>query len=640
MKHPIINKILTEWAYRVHDGMPNPKNSMHLVHLRDSLEHLKIDEEVIDIMMTKLYEDQQKPLSDKDKDFLKKKGLVWKGYAGGYGKEGKDNPVIYKNVDGQLQKVGDDEGQSEEEPQQEPEQQTQKVTNIETNPMDKGDEEEKETNVDNIPEEKLRDLDHKTTDKQLLFTKAEANAQAEKKGPKGGGLGTAESRAGEAAVHYAVRELLKGRSIEEVRKNLLTIANDKDRVLNKEWAEAAINTAEWIHDVYGDDVKEVVWDTPSGRQLIGVEGHGTSSDMFIQTKDGKNIGISLKQTTAVFLLNGGYPKQHEKLINSLREQLEPDELEEFERLTSIENYNKGFISHLTSVGNNFENNQEFNNIVTERINFYKTLSDEDFVKLFDSTKYRGMVDRAEEIIRKLPHVNSKEKAFIGKILKDPAVRDKFPEFYDNLRNEEVKLTQSILTAASSNPNVANGLKKICLDGMHIEDILFGKSSQLDEFVTLYGNKPAVELSKGVLLKIFGMQEQYEMYLSIEDEEQKEIYKEQLLQEMMDKLVIDIKDGAKAGEVKIIHEEYGEFHLFGIKARAKGLGASPALEMYQTSFMGNVIKEGTTDISQWKDSTRIKFVKTSIKTLMEEMEDASEEQREALKEEIKKLEALI
>ena len=94
--------------------------------------------------MTKLYEDQQKPLSDKDKDFLKKKGLVWKGYAGGYGKEGKGSPVIYKNVDGQLQKVGDDEGQSEEAPQQEPEQQTQKITNIKKNPHDKNDDEVKQ----------------------------------------------------------------------------------------------------------------------------------------------------------------------------------------------------------------------------------------------------------------------------------------------------------------------------------------------------------------------------------------------------------------------------------------------------------------------------------------------------------------
>ena len=54
MKHPIINKILTEWSYRVHDGMPNPKNAMHLVHLRESLQYLQIDEDVINLMMNKL----------------------------------------------------------------------------------------------------------------------------------------------------------------------------------------------------------------------------------------------------------------------------------------------------------------------------------------------------------------------------------------------------------------------------------------------------------------------------------------------------------------------------------------------------------------------------------------------------------
>ena len=26
----IIDKILTEWSYRVHDGMPNPKNVQHI----------------------------------------------------------------------------------------------------------------------------------------------------------------------------------------------------------------------------------------------------------------------------------------------------------------------------------------------------------------------------------------------------------------------------------------------------------------------------------------------------------------------------------------------------------------------------------------------------------------------------------
>ena len=54
MKHPIIDKILTEWAYRVHDGMPNPNNPTHVVHLKESMQYLKIDEEVIDIMISHL----------------------------------------------------------------------------------------------------------------------------------------------------------------------------------------------------------------------------------------------------------------------------------------------------------------------------------------------------------------------------------------------------------------------------------------------------------------------------------------------------------------------------------------------------------------------------------------------------------
>ena len=34
----LIDEILTEWAYRVHNGMPNPKNSRHIYHLKESME--------------------------------------------------------------------------------------------------------------------------------------------------------------------------------------------------------------------------------------------------------------------------------------------------------------------------------------------------------------------------------------------------------------------------------------------------------------------------------------------------------------------------------------------------------------------------------------------------------------------------
>ncbi len=43
----IIEDILVEWAYRVHDGMPNPKNTEHIQQLRESMEELNLPNKVI-----------------------------------------------------------------------------------------------------------------------------------------------------------------------------------------------------------------------------------------------------------------------------------------------------------------------------------------------------------------------------------------------------------------------------------------------------------------------------------------------------------------------------------------------------------------------------------------------------------------
>ena len=43
----IIEEILVEWAYRVHDGMPNPKNAHHIQELRESMEELNLPNKVI-----------------------------------------------------------------------------------------------------------------------------------------------------------------------------------------------------------------------------------------------------------------------------------------------------------------------------------------------------------------------------------------------------------------------------------------------------------------------------------------------------------------------------------------------------------------------------------------------------------------
>ena len=61
----LIDDILTDWSYRVSDGMPNPKNQYHLIHLKESMKHLKVDNEIVDIVMNHLYEvKKSKPHKD------------------------------------------------------------------------------------------------------------------------------------------------------------------------------------------------------------------------------------------------------------------------------------------------------------------------------------------------------------------------------------------------------------------------------------------------------------------------------------------------------------------------------------------------------------------------------------------------
>jgi hypothetical protein len=58
----LIDKILTEWSYRVHDGMPNPKNPLHIVQLKESLKYLKISEMIIEELVENLINEKKDEL--------------------------------------------------------------------------------------------------------------------------------------------------------------------------------------------------------------------------------------------------------------------------------------------------------------------------------------------------------------------------------------------------------------------------------------------------------------------------------------------------------------------------------------------------------------------------------------------------
>tara|TARA_R110002020_G_scaffold11154_2_gene42302 strand:+ start:26 stop:1573 length:1548 start_codon:yes stop_codon:yes gene_type:complete len=50
----LIDKILEEWSYRVNDGMPNPKNPLHLVHLQETLNELRLPKKVSEKLLQNL----------------------------------------------------------------------------------------------------------------------------------------------------------------------------------------------------------------------------------------------------------------------------------------------------------------------------------------------------------------------------------------------------------------------------------------------------------------------------------------------------------------------------------------------------------------------------------------------------------
>ena len=105
----LIKKILTEWSYRLDDGIINLNNPKHMLILSEVLKDMKLPTKAILEVMSNLTEKEKvKPLSDKDKQKMRDMGLIWKGK--GYGKEG-EKGILYKNVDGKLVKSGDGETQ-------------------------------------------------------------------------------------------------------------------------------------------------------------------------------------------------------------------------------------------------------------------------------------------------------------------------------------------------------------------------------------------------------------------------------------------------------------------------------------------------------------------------------------------------
>ena len=73
MKHisEIIDDILVDWAYRVHDGMPDINNPLHIANSKETMEKLDLPNDFIFEFIQNLFEDD----GGRKKKLAKKMGL-------------------------------------------------------------------------------------------------------------------------------------------------------------------------------------------------------------------------------------------------------------------------------------------------------------------------------------------------------------------------------------------------------------------------------------------------------------------------------------------------------------------------------------------------------------------------------------
>jgi len=553
-----LNKIVKEWSYRVNDGKPNPNNSTHLYHLSEILIENKWTFEVIDELLQNLTE----------VDIIKNK------------KSGNVYPVQTHNPDTQDLITKD-------------------ASEDEIEKIDKDEEPESK--------EELLTSDHETVDDALRYTKSQAKKDGKREGV---GLGTDTSRAGEAAVHTGIRMFQDNASLEKIEEELMKIANEDDTFLNPKWVKSAIATLKAIDKKIGiKNIEDVAWDTDEGRKAIGVDPKlKTSADMFVRTKDDKNIGISLKQDGRVFLNNGGWDEQAVLLLNDLKEVMPPEEHKKITEAMSIKAYNKDRAERFK---------QSYSKYSPEDVlKMVNSLTPEEIKKEKLSKTYLDILKNPKKLLEKVRlastekpnNLSGNEMKALHRLMK---LRDKKGD--KHIRESDNVLSKKTFNVLNSSEEAKKGMNRHVLKAMHVFDALglneTLKEGGVDSFITMYGIPPdGSTLEEENLVSLFGSKFQQVLAdVRNGDADPKE------LEEMLaDQIEIDYE----SGEILFKHEDGDKYPLFYLNGRARGIGTAPVMELGQTSFMALALKIGSFDTTTWED----KDVKKLEKMLKKDREE--------------------
>ena len=588
-------KLVRQLSWRLDKSSPDWKNPLHIVELKKFLIEKNYPEKFIIGLLNNLKHGKNTIKENEDDKYSSI------GY-GRYKLKGKekdsDADVYVKDDRGKYVKSSDQTSDDEKE--------TKPPMKIDKNPMDK---EKKEKDIDTTSTEENRNKDHQDTDAALVYSKTQ-----EQKDKETGtsdfdkGAGTHVSRAGEASTHKALRMLKDGSSYGDVREQLMYIANDKDTFLTKEWVNASIAATKSIESTFGiDNIDEIVWDTKNGHKTIGVENHGTSADMFVKLKDGTRVGVSLKKDGKVFIRNGGHKQVFDKLSNDLIERgVSEAEVEEFKKKAGIESFQEDLKESIIGGVDKLIISKVYPDIVN------KLKTDTEYARKVLGPNYEKYITRMDdEFFDRLQGKSGKmtkdDVKILAKISATEEIMNEDSSIYNDMRNADIRLTQRFLQGIQDSKQIESAIKDEVLKGIHVEQI-FGTDDDmnLDKFMTVYGIEPdGSQLSEKTLLSLFGsdVENAIKDYRNDSTPESKKT----LQKSLRNKLVIDYKDGAKDGTIKIKLDDGSVYPLFTIKSRSRGIGASPTFEMAQTNFMSNSLKFGT-NVDEWPEPQKTNFLR--------------------------------
>ena len=519
---------------------------------------------------------------------------------------------------------------------------------------------------------KLRKIDEKTVLETLTLTKSSVDKLKKVAGNKaareGVGLGTDVSRAGEAAFVSALQQLRKvkrqpNESDEQfntrwfhaldskIVPKLQQIAKKSDTFLQPDWIQAAVLSLHSLVEEVGsaDNIAEVAWDTPAGRELVNVEGHGTSADMFITTKDGRRWGISLKKDADVFVLNAGLGKAIESIAGAMVDDgIDAEKVAQFASHTGLEAYAESLKSAVAQQRHMFKTDRNMSNA------FIAALSE-----ISKNPKLQNSVGLPAARLKRFGKdfwdkkwteddlkIHNRVMGFLADTSKNPAIQKKMVTESNRIRNLDREATERIL-ATLDDPEIRRGFENVILDGIHFKDALgFGHSAgKLEKFITIYGMKPnGAVLKDETLVKLFGHNNPKYMEVLARARKGDKKAQELISNEARKRLIIDQQDGARNGYIKVRTPNPSPppsesvLPLFDIGARVRG-GGAPVLEIHQTPAMTHMLRNGP-DISTWPPKAQINLYSQQIMSLRQRQEDASTTSKQQVKKEIDQLESVI